>query len=249
MYASTQAHMCVITHAYTQACTHKHIPTQVHTCLSTNTHTHTSGHLHTWQLSIFICLFYVYEYTIDVFKHTRRRHQMPLHLVLSQYVIAGNWTQELWKNSQCYKTLSHLSSPQTQKYLKVLNRFRTVMKRQSFNYQLIILPFEYWHLVFFLLCSFINNALCDDVSIIGVMISSPSSCYLMAYTLNSWTLLLKCALENWVCCVSSSSMIIKVYLQAQASDFSDSKQWRGQIVGAHLPSWLWESEADGRTEF
>ncbi|NP_941076.1 F-box and WD-40 domain protein 26 [Mus musculus] len=32
--------------------------------------------------------------------------------------------------------------------------------------------------------SFINKALCDDVSIIGVMTNSPAPCYLMAYTLN-----------------------------------------------------------------
>ncbi|XP_021010483.1 F-box/WD repeat-containing protein 15-like [Mus caroli] len=33
--------------------------------------------------------------------------------------------------------------------------------------------------------SFINNVLCDDVSIIGVMTNCPSCCYLMTYTLNS----------------------------------------------------------------
>ena len=44
---------------------------------------------------------YVYEYTVAVFRHTRRGHQIPLHMVVSHHVVAGNWTQNLWKSSQC----------------------------------------------------------------------------------------------------------------------------------------------------
>ena len=37
----------------------------------------------------FICLFYVYEYTVAVFRHTRRGHQTPLQMVVSHQVVAG----------------------------------------------------------------------------------------------------------------------------------------------------------------
>jgi hypothetical protein len=48
-----------------------------------------------------INLFHVYEYTVAVFRHTRRRHWIPLQMVVSHHVVAGNWTQDLRKNSQC----------------------------------------------------------------------------------------------------------------------------------------------------
>ena len=35
-------------------------------------------------------LFYVYEYTDTVFRHTRRGHQIPLQVVGSHHVVAGN---------------------------------------------------------------------------------------------------------------------------------------------------------------
>jgi hypothetical protein len=35
------------------------------------------------------CLFYVYEYTVAVFRHTRREHQIPLQMVVSHHVVAG----------------------------------------------------------------------------------------------------------------------------------------------------------------
>jgi len=50
-------------------------------------------------------------YTVAVFMHTRRGHQIPLQMVVSHHVVAGNWTQDLWKSSQCSQPLSHLSSP------------------------------------------------------------------------------------------------------------------------------------------
>lgn len=34
--------------------------------------------------------FYVFEYTVDVFKCTRRGHQILLQLVVSDHVVAGN---------------------------------------------------------------------------------------------------------------------------------------------------------------
>jgi hypothetical protein len=62
----------------------------------------------------FIYLFYAYEYiTIAPFKHTRRGHRIPLQMVVSHHVVAGIWTQDLWKSSQCPYLLNHLSSPVT----------------------------------------------------------------------------------------------------------------------------------------
>ena len=57
--------------------------------------------LFTFFLFFFKDLFYVYKYTVAVFRHTRRGHQIPLQMVVSHHVVAGNWTQDLWKSSQC----------------------------------------------------------------------------------------------------------------------------------------------------
>ena len=48
-----------------------------------------------------IYLFYLYEYTVAVFRHTRKGCQISLQMVVSHHVVAGNWTQDLWKSSQC----------------------------------------------------------------------------------------------------------------------------------------------------
>jgi hypothetical protein len=47
-----------------------------------------------------IYLFYVCEYTAVLFRHTRRGHQIPLQMVVSHLVVAGNWTQALWKSTE-----------------------------------------------------------------------------------------------------------------------------------------------------
>ena len=39
---------------------------------------------------LMIDLFYVYEYTIDLFRHTRRRYQIPFQMFVSHHVVAGN---------------------------------------------------------------------------------------------------------------------------------------------------------------
>jgi hypothetical protein len=41
-------------------------------------------------LKIFIYLFIYYKYTVAVFRHTRRGHQIPLWMVVSHHVVAGN---------------------------------------------------------------------------------------------------------------------------------------------------------------
>jgi hypothetical protein len=38
----------------------------------------------------FIYLFYVYEYIVAVFRHTRRGHQIPLQALVRHHVVAGN---------------------------------------------------------------------------------------------------------------------------------------------------------------
>jgi hypothetical protein len=37
-----------------------------------------------------ICLFHVCEYTVAVFRHSRREHQIPSQMVVSHHVVAGN---------------------------------------------------------------------------------------------------------------------------------------------------------------
>ena len=61
--------------------------------------------------SLFVCLFvclidwliffYVCEYTVPLFRHTRRGHRIPLQMAVSHHVGARNWTQDLWKSNQC----------------------------------------------------------------------------------------------------------------------------------------------------
>ena len=42
------------------------------------------------QGGFFFSLFYIYEHTVAVFRHTRRGHQIPLQMVVSHHVVAGN---------------------------------------------------------------------------------------------------------------------------------------------------------------
>ena len=44
-------------------------------------------------------VFYVYECSVSM--QARGGNQIPLQMVVSHHVGAGNWTQVLWKNSQC----------------------------------------------------------------------------------------------------------------------------------------------------
>jgi hypothetical protein len=46
-------------------------------------------------------LFIISKYTVADFRHTRRGHQISLQMVVSHHVVAGIWTQDLQKNSQC----------------------------------------------------------------------------------------------------------------------------------------------------
>jgi hypothetical protein len=35
-------------------------------------------------------IYFMYEYTVAVFTHTRRGHQIPLQMLVSHHVVAGN---------------------------------------------------------------------------------------------------------------------------------------------------------------
>jgi hypothetical protein len=51
------------------------------------------------------------RYTVTLFRCTRSECQISLWVVVSHHVVAGIWTQDLWKGSQCSYQLSHLASP------------------------------------------------------------------------------------------------------------------------------------------
>jgi hypothetical protein len=53
----------------------------------------------------------IHKYTVVVFRHPRRGHQISLRVVVSHHVVAGIWTQDFQKSSQCSYLLSHLASP------------------------------------------------------------------------------------------------------------------------------------------
>ena len=56
------------------------------------------GTLHSALLSSFCCtflkrviyIFYIYDYTVSVFRHTRREDWIPLQMVVSHHLVAGN---------------------------------------------------------------------------------------------------------------------------------------------------------------
>jgi hypothetical protein len=60
-------------------------------CMARMLHTESSPWLRYISLRIYlIYLFIVYEYTVSLFRHTRRGHQIPLQMVVSPCVVAGN---------------------------------------------------------------------------------------------------------------------------------------------------------------
>jgi hypothetical protein len=57
-------------------------------------------------LFIVIC-----KYTVAVFRHTRGRRQILPQMVVSHHVVAGIWTQDPQKSSQCSQPVNLLTSP------------------------------------------------------------------------------------------------------------------------------------------
>jgi hypothetical protein len=43
----------------------------------------------------------IYKYTVAVFRHSRRGHQISSRMVVNYHVVAGILTQDLWKSSRC----------------------------------------------------------------------------------------------------------------------------------------------------
>jgi hypothetical protein len=41
----------------------------------------------------------MYEYTVAVFRRSRRGHRIPLQMIVNHHVDAGIWTQDLRKSS------------------------------------------------------------------------------------------------------------------------------------------------------
>ena len=68
-------------------------------------------------------LFIVCEYTVAVFRQARRRCQISLRVVVSHHMVAGIWTQDLQKSSQCSSPLSHFSSPNSEYSISLVCTF------------------------------------------------------------------------------------------------------------------------------
>ena len=80
----------------------------IHTLVSSGISTHINS---SSSSSFLKKIYFIYEHTIPVFRHTRRGCQIPLQMVVSHDVVAGIWTQDLQKSCQCSYPLSHLTSP------------------------------------------------------------------------------------------------------------------------------------------
>jgi len=46
-------------------------------------------------IQYFLFIYFIYEYTVAIFRHTRKGHQIPLQIVGSHHVVAGIWTQDV----------------------------------------------------------------------------------------------------------------------------------------------------------
>jgi hypothetical protein len=60
---------------------------------------------------LFLKIYLLLYISVAVLRCTRRGRQILLWVVVSHHVVAGIWTQDLGKSSQCSYPLSHLSSP------------------------------------------------------------------------------------------------------------------------------------------
>jgi hypothetical protein len=69
-----------------------------------------------------LCLFFFFKIYLFILciwvhcrcrqAHTRREHCISLQMVVSHHVVAGNWTQDLWKSSQVLLTTEPSLQPQ-----------------------------------------------------------------------------------------------------------------------------------------
>jgi hypothetical protein len=93
-----QTHTCTHTHTrhmytymHTQLCTHVHMYPHMPTHINNTSHT---------SFFLKIYLFIICKYTVVVFRHSRREHQILLQMVVSHHVVAGIWTLDLRKSSR-----------------------------------------------------------------------------------------------------------------------------------------------------
>ena len=70
-----------------------------------------------------VFIYFVWEFYLYVHLSARRGHQIPLEMVeIPLEMVAGNWTQDLWKSRQWSWLLSHLSSPRLCLLYSQMNR-------------------------------------------------------------------------------------------------------------------------------
>ena len=67
------------------------------------------------------------KYTVAVFRHSRKGHQTSLRMVVSHHVVAGIWTEDLGKSSQCSQLPSHLISPPNAPFIMFFFRDRVFL--------------------------------------------------------------------------------------------------------------------------
>jgi hypothetical protein len=127
MCTSTCVPECLCVYAFTRAClwvrVNSHMQGHVYMCLCIHVQvedrcqhriTFLRSHLHYCFCCCYLFVFkdlliIIYKYTVAVFRHTRRGHQISLRVVVSHHVVAGIWTQDPQKSSQCSYPLSHLA--------------------------------------------------------------------------------------------------------------------------------------------
>jgi hypothetical protein len=84
-------------------------------CCNLFVHTYNKSFMELWSWFLFLFFLNLFiiicKYTVAGFRCTRRGRQISLRVVVSHHVVAGIWTQDLWKSSQCSHPLSHLVSP------------------------------------------------------------------------------------------------------------------------------------------
>ena len=66
---------------------------------SARTHTYIHSGTHAYIKYNFLTDLFVWMICLHVYLKVSRGHWIPLQMVVSHHVVAGNWTQDLWKNT------------------------------------------------------------------------------------------------------------------------------------------------------
>jgi hypothetical protein len=70
-----------------------------------------------------IYLFIICKYTVAVFRHSRRGHQISLRVVVSHHVVAGIWTLDLRKSSRVLLPTEPSHQPQVDTFQTLQRNF------------------------------------------------------------------------------------------------------------------------------